>query len=104
MIGYEVTPPGRKVYNRQLGLDSLLNAEKAHTRNLEILRAWCDGKTFEQIGLELGVTKQRVAQLIQIILHRHGYRGAKRGNKRIYNKLVELMEERIARLRKECRE
>lgn len=104
MIGYEVTPTGRKSYSRQLGHDSLNNAEQAHTRNLKILRAWCDGQTFEQIGLELGVTKQRAAQLVQTVLHRHGFRGAKRGNRRLYNQLAKLMEERIVRLRGECRE
>lgn len=103
MNGYGVTPFVKTPRYRVLGHESLRSAEQAHVRTKQILEAWCDGRTYESIGEEMGITKQRVAQLIQMALTLHGYRGAKRGDKRLFRKLSKLMDLRIARLRKACR-
>ena len=88
---------------RTFGHDSVRAAEAAFERNAKIITDWLNGKTFEAIGEELGLTKQRVHQLAHDVLALHGYRGAKRGHKRILPHLLRLMTQRLEKIREQER-
>ena len=72
--------------------------KQAHPRYVHIITLWLGGTTCAAIGQELGVSKQRVHDLIIRILGRHGFTRARRGQQHLLPAIVDAMNAYVASL------
>jgi hypothetical protein len=77
------------------------SAQAAHARRLRITAKWLRGKPCEAIGAEMGITKQRVHQIVVMTLERCGCSRARRGERHLIPHINETMRAWIDNLSRE---